>query len=122
VSGPRLFSVVVVAVGVHSRHSPPLSLTLTSLTHLPTHSLTHTPTDVKEHLAVHSTAAAGAKGKGKAAKKKGVTLPLEMFQDVGFKVSVCGCFSGEGEGLMGSCCYSSCGYWFIVRGVETDAV
>lgn len=39
--------------------------------------------DMKEYLAVHSTAAAAAgKGKGKGTKKKGVTLPLEMFQEM----------------------------------------
>lgn len=71
-----------------------------------THNLSLTHTDVKEYLAVHSTAAAGgggagAKGKGKALKKKGVTLPLEMFQDVGFRVSVC---VGGGTGrLVRSC-------------------
>jgi hypothetical protein len=38
---------------------------------------------MKEYVAVHSNAAAAAgKGKGKAAKKKGVTLHLDMFQEL----------------------------------------
>jgi hypothetical protein len=46
--------------------------------------------DMKEYVAVHSTAAAAAgKGKGKGAKKKGVTLHLEMFQELQVGALIC---------------------------------
>jgi hypothetical protein len=60
---------------------------------------------VKEYVAVHSTpaaAAGGVRGKGKGAKKKGVTLALDVFNEMQVGSGVC--VWGGGEEGVGMIC------------------